>query len=153
MRDNCKYWIKVQKLICVSATVRWLCLTETYVGRFGSLNIELHGMRFEIIEVNVMTRKINSGDDSLLPICPSMKTHGEFCEVLGNSAVLTMHYGIYFETWAELLLGSALQVTTISWVWNFQSNFTQNFKDQVFNGRYQHQCFSKTYQKTWQTHN
>lgn len=54
------------------------------MGRFGSLNIELHGMRFEIIEVNVMTRKINSGDDSLLPICPSMKTHGEFCEVLGN---------------------------------------------------------------------
>lgn len=52
--------------------------------RFGSLSIELHGMRFEIIEVNVMTRKINSGDDSLLLVCPSMKTHGEFCEVLGN---------------------------------------------------------------------
>ena len=41
-------------------------------------------MAFEITEVNVMTRKINSGDDSLLPVCPSMKTHGEFCEVLGN---------------------------------------------------------------------
>ena len=52
--------------------------------RFRSLSIELHGMAFEITEVNVMTRKINSGDDSLLPVCPSMKTHGEFCEVLVN---------------------------------------------------------------------
>lgn len=31
-----------------------------------------------------MTRKINSGDDSLVLVCPNMKTNGEFCEVLGN---------------------------------------------------------------------
>lgn len=36
------------------------------------------------IKVNVMTSKINSGDDSLVPACPNVKTHGEFCEVLGN---------------------------------------------------------------------
>lgn len=51
---------------------------------FGSLNIRLHGMRLEKIKVNVMTRKINSGDDSLVLVCPNMKTNGEFCEVLGN---------------------------------------------------------------------
>lgn len=35
-------------------------------------------------KIKVMTCKINSGDDNLAPLCPSVKTHGEFCEVLGN---------------------------------------------------------------------
>ena len=51
---------------------------------FGSLSIRLHGMPLEKIKLNVMTRKINSGDDSLVLVCPNMKTNGEFCEVLGN---------------------------------------------------------------------
>lgn len=46
--------------------------------------MRLHMMPLEKIKVNVMTSKINSGDDSLVPVCPSVKTHGEFCEVLGN---------------------------------------------------------------------
>lgn len=69
------------------------------------------------------------------------------------SAALTIHYGVHFETWAEFLLGSILQLTTISWVWNFQSNSTQNLEGKISDGRYQHQCFSKIYRKTWQTHN
>lgn len=46
--------------------------------------MRLHMMPLEKIKVNVMTSKINSGDDSLVPVCTSVKTHGEFCEVLGN---------------------------------------------------------------------
>lgn len=46
--------------------------------------MRLHMMPLEKIKVNVMTSKINSGDDSLVPARPRVKTHGEFCEVLGK---------------------------------------------------------------------
>lgn len=41
-------------------------------------------MPLEKIKVNVMS-KIYSGDDSLIPVCVSVKTHGEIFEVLGNN--------------------------------------------------------------------
>lgn len=47
--------------------------------------MRLHMMPLEKIKVNVMTSKINSGDDSLVPVRPRVKTHGEFCEVLGKN--------------------------------------------------------------------
>lgn len=54
-------------------------------------------MPLEKIKVNVMTSEINSGDDGLVPVCPSVKTHGEFCEVLGKK-----HYMEKLQT--EILL-------------------------------------------------
>lgn len=46
--------------------------------------MRLRMMPLEKIKVNVMTSEINSGDDSLIPVCPRVKTHGEFCEVRGK---------------------------------------------------------------------
>lgn len=41
-------------------------------------------MLFVKIKVNVMTSKINLGDDSFVLVCFNVKIRGEFCEVLGN---------------------------------------------------------------------
>lgn len=56
-----------------------------------------HLIPLEKIKVNVMMSKINSGDDSLVPVCPSVKTHGEFCEVRGKK-----HYGEKLQTGIHL---------------------------------------------------
>lgn len=64
--------------------IKMTLLNRNICGKLGSLNIRLHWIPLEKIEVNVMTSEINSGDDNLVPVCPSVKTHGEFREVLGN---------------------------------------------------------------------
>lgn len=46
--------------------------------------MNLHMMPLEKLQVNVMMSKINSGDDRLLPVCPSVKTLGELRGVLCN---------------------------------------------------------------------
>lgn len=77
--------------------------------------MRLHMMPLEKIKVNVMTSKINSGDDSLVPVCASVKTHGEFCEVLGNKQYMEKwQTGIHPENSSCVIWGMLLTTGNVS---------------------------------------
>lgn len=73
--------------------------------------MRLHMMPLEKIKVNVMTSKINSGGDRLVPVCPRVKTHGEVCEVLGQShAMEILHMEIHPENSSCASEGCSLEM-------------------------------------------